>query len=57
MKDSLLLVATGIVCSLLAAAFWHYLGTSGFGLLNSLLITVLVVDNIHLRRRLRERTK
>lgn len=55
MKDSLLLLATGIACSLLAWAFWRYLGSDGFGVLNSLLVTVLVVDNIRLRRQLREK--
>jgi hypothetical protein len=57
MKDALLLLATGIVCSLLASAFWRYLGSDGFGVLNSLLISVLVVDNFRLRRQLRARIK
>jgi hypothetical protein len=57
MKDALLLLATGIVFSLLAAAFWRYLGSDGFGVLNSLFIVVLVVDNMQLRRQLRARSK
>jgi Flp pilus assembly protein TadB len=53
MNDSLLLLVTGLACSLVAWAFWHYLGNDAFGVLNSLLVTVLVVDNIRLRRQLR----
>lgn len=57
MKDALLLLLTGIACSLAAWAFWHYLGNNAFGVLNSLLVTVLAVDNFQLRRQLRERSK
>lgn len=56
MKDALLLLATGIIGALLASVFWHYLGSNGFGVLNSLLIVVLVVDNIRLRRQLRAKS-
>jgi len=57
MKDALLLLMTGAVCSLAAWAFWHYLGNDAFGVLDSLLVTVLVTDNIRLRRQLRARSK
>lgn len=53
MKDALLLLATGMVCAFVASAFWRHLGSDGFGVLNSLLVTLLVVDNIQLRRKLR----
>ena len=57
MKDSLSLLATGIACSLFAWAFWRYLGTEGFGVLNTLFLVVAVVDNVRLRRALRARSK
>lgn len=57
MKDAILLLVTGVAVSLAAWAFWHYLGNDAFGVLNSLFITVLVVDNIRLRRQLRARAK
>jgi hypothetical protein len=53
MKDSLLLLAAGIVLSLAAWAFWHYLGNDGFGVLSTLFLVVAVVDNFRLRRQLR----
>lgn len=57
MKDALLLLTTGLACALLASAFWRYLGSNGFGVLNSLLIIVLVADNIQLRRKLRAKSR
>jgi hypothetical protein len=53
MKDSLLLLVTGIVCSVAAWAFWHYLGSDGFGVLGTLFLAALAVDNFRLRRQLR----
>jgi hypothetical protein len=55
MKDALLLLAAGLVCSLFAWAFWHYLGHDGFGVLNTLFLVVALADNVRLRRQLRER--
>jgi hypothetical protein len=55
MKDALLLLATGVACSLAAWAFWHYLGNDAFGTLNTLVLVGLVADNFRLRRKLRER--
>jgi len=55
MKDSLLLLATGVACSVAAWAFWHYLGSDAFGVLNTLFLVVVVVDNVRLRRQLRAR--
>jgi hypothetical protein len=53
MRDRLLLLAASIACSLLAWAFWHYLGSDGFGVLNTLFLVAAVVDNFRLRRQLR----
>jgi hypothetical protein len=55
MKDSLLLLATGIACSSVAWAFWHYLGNAAFSVLNTLALVCLTADNIQLRRQLRAR--
>jgi hypothetical protein len=55
MKDRFLLVATGIACSLLAWAFWHYLRGQGFSVLPALFLVVAVADNARLRRELRAR--
>jgi hypothetical protein len=55
MKDSLLLLATGAGASVVAWAFWRYLGNNGFSVLNILFVVYLSVDNVRLRRQLRER--
>jgi len=55
MKDSLLLLAAGAGVSLVAWAFWHYLGNDGFSVLNILFVVYISVDNVRLRRQLRER--
>lgn len=55
MKDALLLLATGLACSLPAWAFWHYFGNDAFGVLNTLFLVAAIVDNFRLRRQLRAR--
>lgn len=57
MKDALLLLVTGVAFSVFAWAFWHYLGNDAFGVLNTLFLVVLAVDNFRLRRQLRARPK
>ena len=55
MKDSLLLLATGAGASVVAWAFWRHLGNDGFSVLNILFVVYISVDNVRLRRQLRER--
>ena len=55
MKDSLLLLATGVGASVVAWAFWHYLGSDGFSVLNIIFVTYISADNFRLRRQLREK--
>jgi hypothetical protein len=54
MKDSLFLIATGAGASVIAWAFWRYLGNDGFSVLNILFVVYISVDNVRLRRQLRE---
>jgi membrane protease YdiL (CAAX protease family) len=56
-KDSLLLLVTGIVCSGLAWAFWHYLGNEALSMIVTLSFAATAADNFRLRRRLREYEK
>jgi hypothetical protein len=53
MKDRLLLLAASIACSLLAWAFWHYLGGDAPSALVTIMLVVVVADNARLRRQLR----
>jgi hypothetical protein len=53
MKDSLLLLVTGVGISLAAWAFWHYLGNDAFGTLTTIILVGVVADNVRLRRQLR----
>jgi hypothetical protein len=55
MKDSLLLLAAGTGASVVAWAFWHYLGSDGFSVLNIIFVIYISADNFRLRRQLRER--
>lgn len=55
MKDSLLLLVTGVACSFVAWAFWHYLGNDAFSVMNTLVLVGFVADNFRLRRLLRSR--
>jgi hypothetical protein len=55
MKDSLMLLVTGVACSLLAWAFWHYLGNDAIGTLNTVALVGVVADNFRLRRQLRSK--
>lgn len=53
MKDSGLLLLAAGVCSALAWAFWHFLGSDAFGVFMMIVLVVVCVDNFRLRRKLR----
>jgi uncharacterized membrane protein YfcA len=53
MKDRLLLIFAGGICALLAWAFWKYLGSDALSLLPTVMLIVAVIDNVRLRRQLR----
>jgi hypothetical protein len=55
MKDFLLLLATGVEVSIVAWAFWHYLGNDAFSTLTTIVLVGVVADNARLRRQLRTR--
>ncbi|MYM75648.1 hypothetical protein GTP56_26125 [Duganella sp. FT134W] len=54
MKDSLLLLLTGIVCAAGAWLFFRYFGQEAFGILMLVALIGAIADNARLRRRLRE---
>ncbi|WKB52980.1 hypothetical protein [Eleftheria terrae] len=54
MKDSLLLLATGLAGAVMAWAFFHYLGVYAALVLQVVVFAVLIMDNRDMRRKLRE---
>lgn len=54
MKEQLWLLLSGVACSMAAWAFWHYLDTDAVAVLLTLAVVSAVVDNMRLRRKLRE---
>jgi len=54
MKDGLLLLLTGLACSVLAWLFFRYFGNEAFSIIMLVTLVSLLVDNARLRRRLRE---
>jgi Flp pilus assembly protein TadB len=57
MKDDVLLLVTGIFLAASAALFWRILGVYGFGIIMSVIVLTLIIDNARLRRQLREQNK
>ena len=53
MKDSLLLLLTGIVCAAGAWLFFWYFGQEAFSILMLIALIGAMADNARLRRRLR----
>jgi hypothetical protein len=53
MKDNILLLITGTVLSLFAWCFWRFLGQDGFTVISTIVLLGLFVDNIQLRRKLK----
>lgn len=58
MKDSLLLLATGLGLALTSWAFWKYGGNDALSVFATVGFVCAVADNVKLRRQLRDmRTK
>jgi hypothetical protein len=53
MNDRLVLIAAAAGFACLAWAFWHYLGDDAFGAISTLMLIVVVADNIRMRRQLK----
>jgi hypothetical protein len=53
MKDRLQLVLAGGVVAVLAWTFWHILGKDAFSALSTVMLIVVIADNVRLRRQLR----
>jgi hypothetical protein len=56
MKDKLELVFVGGIAAVVAWAFWHILDKDAFSTLPTIMLIVVVADNIRLRRQLRSTT-
>jgi hypothetical protein len=54
MKDQLELLLAGLLCSVGAWAFWHFLGADAANIIGTIVIISLTVDNRRLRVRLRK---
>jgi hypothetical protein len=53
MKDRLELILAGGVVAVLAWTFWHFLGKDAFSVLPTVMLIVVIADNVRLRRQLR----
>lgn len=56
MKDGLLLLLTGIFCSLGAWLFFRFFGNEAFIVIMMITMVSAVLDNVRLRKKLRELT-
>ena len=54
MKDGLMLLLTGVVCSFGAWLFFRYFGNEAFNIIMLVTMVSAVADNVRLRRRLRQ---
>ncbi|MEC5160585.1 MULTISPECIES: hypothetical protein [unclassified Janthinobacterium] len=54
MRDSGLLMLAAALCSVIAWAFWHFLGNDAFGVFMIVALVIVAADNVRLRRKLRE---
>jgi len=57
MKDSVLLLVSGVICAASAALFWRIFDVYGFGIIMSVIVLTLTIDNARLRRQLRQHDK
>lgn len=55
MKDSIALLVTAVVVAALSWAFWRYAGQDAFWIFSSAVMAGLCIDNMRLRRLLRDR--
>lgn len=53
MKDRLQLILAAALAAVLAWTFWHFLGQEAFSALPTVMLIVVIADNVRLRRRLR----
>lgn len=56
MKDRLQLIFVGGIVAVVAWTFWHILGRDAFSALPTVMLIVVVADNLRLRRQLRSNT-
>jgi uncharacterized membrane protein YfcA len=54
MKDGLLLLITGLLCAGGAALFFRIFGNEAFNVIILVTLVSVLIDNVRLRRRLRE---
>lgn len=54
MKDGLMLLIAGLICAGGAALFFRLFGSEAFNVITLLTLVSVLVDNVRLRRRLRE---
>lgn len=54
MKDGLMLLATGLLCAGGAALLFRFFGSEAFSVIILVTLVSVLVDNVRLRRRLRE---
>lgn len=54
-KDGSLLLLAGLILSVVAWAFWRYLGENAFAVLMMITLAALWVDNRRLRRQLSDK--
>jgi hypothetical protein len=50
MKDSILLLLTGVAVAAAAWGFWHFLGSDAFAVFTAMALATLALDNMRLRR-------
>jgi hypothetical protein len=56
MKDRFQLILAGGVTAAIAWTFWHILGKDAFSTLPTIMLIIVVADNVRLRRQLRNNT-
>lgn len=54
MKDTMLLLLVASFMSVIAGIFWNFSESHGFDILALLTMTILLIENIRLRRKLKE---